>query len=208
MKNSYLLLLILGFFIASCGESTPTQAPNTNNESPPKATALTESGAPATPAPTENPPTAQPVANPTINSNYTEDQKKIDEVVGNINENIGQYKKERTTVTYQEAEYVVVKYKDANGFVVKSEATGGERNWEFFAWPTSNSEDQLIYGTYYQKTADPYSPITRSIYHMGALTDLEPKSWLFIDQEGTTVEGEPLYKDEKDYQNALNQFMK
>lgn len=205
MKNIYLLLLTIGFFIASCGEPAPNQETNTS-ESTPNATALTESGAPATSEPA---PSAQPVANRAAEADtYTEDQKKIDEVVGNINENIGKYTRERTTVSYQDAEYVVVKYKDANGFVVKSEATGGDRNWEFFAWPTSNSEDQLIYGTYYQKTADPYSPITRAIYHMGALTDLEPKSWLFIDQEGATVEGEPLYQDEKDYKDALEQFMK
>lgn len=203
MNSIYLLLISVVLFISACGEATPTTT--TSETETPTTTVVTESG---TAAPTtETAPTAQPVVNRGEN-NFADEQKKIDDAVGNINENIGTYTKERTTVQYQEAEYTVVKYKDSNGFIVKSEATGGTRNWEFFALPNAVSQDQLIYGTYYQKTDNPYAPITRSIYHLGSLTDLEPKSILFMDQEGAIVKGDLLAQDESDYKAALAQFLK
>ncbi|MGH1339352.1 MAG: hypothetical protein ACRBFS_24750 [Aureispira sp.] len=206
MNSIYLLLISIVLFLSACGDATPTQEAPSTKETPTPAV-VTESGTAATPTPTETVPTAQPVVNRGENT-FADEQRKIDAAVGNINENIGSYTKERTTVQYQEAEYTVVKYKDKNGFIVKSEATGGTRNWEFFALPKAASQDQLIYGTYYQKTDNPYAPITRSIYHLGSLTDLEPKSMLFIDQDGATVQGEPLYQDEKDYKAALAAFLK
>jgi hypothetical protein len=201
MKSIYLLLLLFGLFLGACGDSAPEKEASTSSEQP----ALTESGRTTDPAPTESAPTAQPVANRATTDSEAE-RREIDAAVAAINENIGSYDKLKSEVEFDGATYSIVKYIAESGLVVKSEATGGTRNWEFFASPKAKSNDQLIYGTYYQKTDDPYSPITRSIYHLGTLMDA-PSSVLYLDQEGAVVSGEALDQDKKAYKEAMLIFM-
>lgn len=207
MNTFYLLLITLTIFLSACGDSAPNQ--DTPAGEAPANRVVNESGETpvneATNTVAEIAPTAQAVVNK-VATDLTKEQKVIDDAVGTINENIGQYSKKKSTMSYKGSEYNLLKYMDENGFVVKVEATGGKRNWEFFAAPKAASPNQLIYSTYYQKTDNPYEPITRSIYHLGSLTDLEPKSTWFLDQEGATVEEAPLLQDEQEYKEALQTF--
>lgn len=46
----------------------------------------------------------------------------------------------------------------------------------------------------------------KTIYIYLIIPNLEPKRMLFINQDGITMKGEPLYQDEKDHKAALAQF--
>ena len=205
MKTIFLLFITIGLLIGACGNAAPSTPPPTD---PAPTAAITESGNALSEEAPESAPSAQTVANSSTETaeSSAEERKKIDEMVNMINDNIKMYKEDRKTVQYQGAAYTVIQHKNKQGFVVKSEAIGGPRNWEYFALPSAQSEDQLIYGAYYQKTDDPYAPISRVFYHLGTLLDA-PETVLVMDQEGETVMGEGLVEDRMAYQAALAELL-
>lgn len=182
MNYFYLLAVVFALLCSACNHPTNSEPATTE----PTTTTVAE-------------PVSDRVGPPAQEDPYAAERQKIKQEVERINSNLENYTKKQ----YDQEEYQLYQYVDKDGIMVKAEAISKSKQWSFYAQPINQTDRQIIYALYTEKSA---TPTSQQYFSIGSMVQGPGNFALVVDAGGNFLKGQRLMAAEQAYEEAMLTF--